>query len=273
MSRKYVILATVAAAAVLTAVAAISLGNSAGAPPNLAAEYVYANGRLWARVTDGERHRLGLIDTGASISVFSVNWAKGKPQLASQTMASAFGTRLAPAFKPGPMRIADHGFDFRSGLVGETSYPIIGSDFLFSFDRIRISKNGLEPNATYDMGEAIYCSPLTLNFAGNNADSPIKSVFFELIVDGVRQKAFLDTGRQGALAATALAPIGNAKHRTRLDIRFNSIREWKLAPYYSRNAALTLGTATVHLPYQHFYNDRTVTAPFVVGGGILETYQ
>jgi hypothetical protein len=151
-------------------------------------------------------------------------------------------------------------------------FPLIGSDFLFSSGAVRLSASGLEFNPSYEPANADHCAGLTLDFSGNTLESPVKSVRITLVIDGREQSAFLDTGRRETLAGTAAAPAPGRRSLPKFDVRFNSLGEWKFAPYRSRTATLAIGRSDLTVGYQHFTTDESVAAPFVLGAGILKHY-
>lgn len=261
--------------ATITVVATILLFRYTRALPEpspITADAVYKNGRLWIPVDNDGTKTLALVDSGTSMSVFPDHWRAISATGDFETIASPFGQRRIPVYELDAIYIAGEWFRNKRVLVTEASYPLIGGNILFEGKNILFSQNGLKFDQHYDPASADACVQTLVNFQGSSVATAVEAVFFLMIIDGVEQKLFFDTGRRAALEATSLADKPARKPFPRPDIRSNSLGDWKLTPYYARHAEVTLGNDRLSLPYRHYYRDQSVPAPFVMGAEILKTY-
>lgn len=233
-------------------------------------KFVFEKGRLWA-VAENGRRALALVDTGASMSVFPDEWHSTLPNAGSEIVSTPFGQRQLPVSRIESLQVGGILFDSKV-LIAKVRYPVIGNDILFSRNNVLLSQSGAAFDVEYDPNKAIFCARAVVRYQGNTLQSPVDAIFLMLNIDGVEQKVFLDTGIAPALQATAFAPMPKKKLFPRPDIRSNSLGEWRFVPYFGREASLSLGNRETALSYHHYYTDRSVDAPFVMGAGILNDY-
>jgi hypothetical protein len=263
---KLIVLAILLAAAVIIA-AAIIYGRRA---PALQADsaFNFKKGRLWASI-DGRA--AALIDSGTSMSIFPKDWTALGEVEGSEGVSTPFGERRLSVRRIRPSKIG--GIPFKGTvLAGDVPYPIIGNDFIFSRNNVLFTRDGLEFDVASGAEDAAACVGLLIGYQGHATNSAVASIHLLLEIDGSEQKVYFDTGIPSALTASASAPEPTKKLFPRLDVRHNTLGEWALAPYFSRQASLGFGDKSRSVPYRHYYMDKKGRAPFVMGAGILQDY-
>jgi hypothetical protein len=231
--------------------------------------YGFYQGELWAAA--GSAGTPALIDTGTTTSVFPKDWPFSSPSHSQARVTTVFGERMLALRRVGPTRIGGRRFEGEV-FTANLRNPHIGDDFIFGSGNVLLSVSGLKFDVDYDASDAIACVGWQLSFAGGGIEGPLAKVELMLTIDGVEQRAFLDTGRSAALAATAALPMPKEKLFPRPDILLNGFGDWKFSPYFARHAVLSLGGERASFDYHHYYTDRSDDAPFVVGAEMLKHY-
>lgn len=231
--------------------------------------FVFTKGRLWALTNNNQT--LALIDSGTAMSVFPNNWPSLAEVEGRENVLTTFGQRQLDVRKLKMTRIGNEYFEGKV-LAGEVSYPIIGNDFIFRANNVLFTRDGLEFDVDYRQGDAIACVGAIVGYQGNTISTPVGSIRLVLNINNTEQIVYFDTGRASTLEASALAPRPIKNLFPRVDIRFNSLGEWSLVPYFSRKALISIGGQKEIIPYRHYYIDRTEDTPFVMGAGILRNF-
>jgi hypothetical protein len=231
----------------------------------------FQKGRLWALLNDGDRQALALIDSGATMSVLPRTWMEAGKTGRFETVETPFGSRQYPAFQSQSLTIAGIPFSGRRVLSADVKFPLIGADLLFSKGTVLFARSGVKFGQPYDVEKAVACVGLDIEFSGNSTQTAVRSVHFLLNIDGVERKVFFDTGRAPVLEGSS-APLPPKKPFPRIDVIKNMFGQWSLVPYYSRKASIKLAGAEKIVPYRHYFTDRSVKSPFILGARILDTY-
>lgn len=230
--------------------------------------FIFSKGRLWASV-DGSSS-LALIDSGTSMSAFPVAWpttATGKVEVIS----TAYGKQQLPVGAIQSTKIG--GIPFKGDVLRlDSSYPIIGNDFIMASDNVLLSRSGIQFNVSYQAGSAAHCAPLEIMYDAGGQHPAINSMNIILNIDGIEQRVFFDTGNPTVLQGTALAPMPKEKLFPIPDITSNAAGQWKFTQFFNRRANILLDGEELSLPYQHYYTERSTNTPFIMGAGILNHF-
>lgn len=250
-------------------VVSLKEGSSAGVMSK-SSDFAFRGDRLWAAI-DNNTALVGLIDSGASVSVFPSSWPALGDVRGRSEVETPFGSEELVEHDIEPWGVGARKIS-TPVLVGSVSYPIIGNDLLFSSRNTLFSNREVKFDVEYDLADMTYCTEVLFSYSWLGSKRNVDAVNLMLEVDGRRQAVLFDTGRAPLLEAGAHAPLPREKLFPRPNVRFNSLGRKRFVSYYSRRASLSLGKVKQDLSYRHYFKDFSIDVPFVLGGGFLKEH-
>lgn len=228
--------------------------------------------RLWWPLKVGSKVVEALIDTGAATSVLPRKLVRGETIVDEWNVITPLGSRMEPIVAP--VGIELNGLDLTGSkfVASKSRFPIIGNNILLANGGVLLGRKGLRLGSDFALPQASATKEATITFGGSGASLSVERIAVSLLIDGTEQEAFIDTGRRTTLAATASAPLPAGSPAKGFEVRLNAFGQFKPTTYLKRKASIVIGEREIELPYRQFVSDKAAPEPFVVGGGILESF-
>ena len=179
---------------------------------------------------------------------------------------------MEPIVAPAGVELNGQKLDGTKFVASKTRFPIIGNNILFAHGGLLLGRDGIKFGPRVDNARPLASVNAIVTYGESDLSHSVERVAVSLLIDGVPQKAFIDTGLRTVMAATASAPLPSGSAAKGFDLKFNALGQFKPATYYKRRAKIMIGEKEMEFPYRQFSSDRFGTEPFVIGGGILEFF-